>query len=294
MTHHDETVDAVDPLMSIGAFSRASSVSVKALRSYHESGLLVPDSIDPSTGYRRYRVSQLTDATVIRRLRDLDLPLREVAEIVAARDPEITRKVIADHQATMERRLEEVTAIVQELQAVVDRPERQTPVHTRTEAETHAFAVYGTVDSDDYGPFLDDAFRRLFAAVGATGAALNGASAARYPATYGDTDQAVEAYLPVVRPVGATAALAEHGVSLAIVPAATCAVITHVGDYDGISDTYRQLGAWVAHNASSADEPVREHYVVSIDPHSGALLPADQLRTEIAWPLADPEKGITR
>lgn len=194
------TVDDVDPLMSIGAFSRASFVSVKALRAYHESGLLVPDSIDPATGYRRYRVSQLTDAAVIRRLRDLDLPLREVAEIVAARDPEITREVIALHQATMERRLEEVAAIVDELQAAVERPAQQTPVHTRVEAETHALTVRGTVDERSYGPFLDDAFGRLFAAAVTTGAVLNGTSAARYPATYGPTEQQVEAYLPVAVP----------------------------------------------------------------------------------------------
>ena len=59
-------------------FSRASLVSVKALRAYHEQGLLIPDSIDPSSGYRSYRVSQLNDATIIRRLRDLDLPMDKV------------------------------------------------------------------------------------------------------------------------------------------------------------------------------------------------------------------------
>ena len=86
-----------DPLMPIGVFSTATLVSVKALRLYHEQGLLVPAAIDPTTGYRSYRVSQLVDAQVIKRLRDLDLPLRAVAEIVRARDPEVTRRLIADH-----------------------------------------------------------------------------------------------------------------------------------------------------------------------------------------------------
>jgi MerR family regulatory protein len=62
-----------DPLMSIGVFSTATLVSIKALRLYHEQGLLVPASIDPSTGYRSYRVSQLADAQVIKRLRDPDV-----------------------------------------------------------------------------------------------------------------------------------------------------------------------------------------------------------------------------
>ena len=68
MTEHDD-------LMPIGMFSRATLLSVKALRSYHELGLLVPTRIDPGTGYRSYAVSQLPDAEAIRRLRDLDVLL---------------------------------------------------------------------------------------------------------------------------------------------------------------------------------------------------------------------------
>ena len=60
MTEHDD-------LMPIGMFSRATLLSVKALRSYHELGLLVPTRIDPGTGYRSYAVSQLPDAEAIRR-----------------------------------------------------------------------------------------------------------------------------------------------------------------------------------------------------------------------------------
>jgi DNA-binding transcriptional MerR regulator len=59
-------------LLRIGSFSRAASLSVKALRAYHEAGLLVPAEVDPQTGYRSYSVAQLTDATIIRRLRELD------------------------------------------------------------------------------------------------------------------------------------------------------------------------------------------------------------------------------
>jgi DNA-binding transcriptional MerR regulator len=73
-----------DAPMPIGAFSRASSLSVVALRGYHESGLLVPAGVDPQTGYRRYHVSPLIDAAVILELRGLELPLGEVQEILRA------------------------------------------------------------------------------------------------------------------------------------------------------------------------------------------------------------------
>ncbi|GAA4859515.1 MerR family DNA-binding transcriptional regulator [Pseudonocardia benzenivorans] len=43
-----------EDLLTIGAFSRATLLSPKALRGYHESGLLVPAVVDARTGYRGY------------------------------------------------------------------------------------------------------------------------------------------------------------------------------------------------------------------------------------------------
>ena len=40
--------------LSIGDFSRATHMTVKTLRHYHQIGLLEPADVDPHTGYRRY------------------------------------------------------------------------------------------------------------------------------------------------------------------------------------------------------------------------------------------------
>ena len=95
----------------------------------------------------------------------------------------------------------------------------------------------------------------------------------------------VEAFIPIVDPVGVGDDIGTAGVTLGLIPEATCAVMTHIGGYTSIGETYRQLGAWVARNAPSADQPVREYYVVSVDPATGALLADQHLRTEIAWPI---------
>ena len=49
-----------DQRMSIGEFSRRSSLSPKALRLYEREGLLVPERED--NGYRSYDTEQLRDA----------------------------------------------------------------------------------------------------------------------------------------------------------------------------------------------------------------------------------------
>ena len=281
-----ESADEVDPLMSIGMFSRSSLVSVKALRSYHEQGLLVPDSVDGSTGYRSYRVSQLGDAVIIKRLRDLDVPLRDIAEILHARDPDVTRKVIGQHEHDMRAKLAQVTHIVSELQQTLERPSLHTPVHIRHEAEVHALSYSGIVQAADYASFLNVAYAKLFPAIQMSEAVALGGGSARYPAMVDTEDEPIQAYVPIAAPVALAATLRESGITCEVIPADTCAVATHSGGYDTISDTYRQLGAWVARNAISSERPIREHYVVSTDPATFELLPDDQLRTEICWPIS--------
>ena len=93
-----------DPLLSIGVFARRSRLSHKALRLYDRQGLLVPADVDPVSGYRRYRRSQLATARMIVLLRRLDMPLAEVAAVVAAPAAEAADRVRA-YWAGVERRI---------------------------------------------------------------------------------------------------------------------------------------------------------------------------------------------
>ena len=76
--------DASDDSLTIGVFARRSRLSPKALRLYEANGVLVPASVDDITGYRRYAERQLADARFVRMLRHLDMPLAQVAVVVAA------------------------------------------------------------------------------------------------------------------------------------------------------------------------------------------------------------------
>ncbi len=65
--------------MTIGEFAARSRLSPKALRYYDDQGLLVPDHVDPATGYRWYRAEQLGRARLVALLRYLQMPLSEIA-----------------------------------------------------------------------------------------------------------------------------------------------------------------------------------------------------------------------
>ena len=67
--------DTPERLLPIGAFSRRSRLSLKALRLHDEIGLLRPAVVDRSSGYRYYDESQVGVARLIGLLRRLEMPL---------------------------------------------------------------------------------------------------------------------------------------------------------------------------------------------------------------------------
>jgi DNA-binding transcriptional MerR regulator len=75
---------AGDADLLIGRMSRRSGLSIKTLRHYDRLGLLPPRDADPVTGYRRYGPEQVETATLIRRLRELEMPLPRVRAVLAA------------------------------------------------------------------------------------------------------------------------------------------------------------------------------------------------------------------
>jgi DNA-binding transcriptional MerR regulator len=99
--------------ISIGEFARRSRLSPKALRLYDELGVLVPSRVDEASGYRYYDVAQLSEARLVVMLRELQLPLATIKELLACdpadaasrigahwRDAEAThdaRRDLADH-----------------------------------------------------------------------------------------------------------------------------------------------------------------------------------------------------
>jgi DNA-binding transcriptional MerR regulator len=258
-------------LLLIGAFSRASCLSVRSLRAYHEAGLLVPAVVDPRTGYRSYSIAQLTDAAVIRRLRALDVPLEAIGQILEARDPDTTRKVLREHGAVLEERLAATQRAVDDLYTALDLPASHTPVHVRHEPARSALTLSETVP--DAEPFLRRAAGVLQDALRVSGAVATGGFGALFPAQIEDDEaEDIVAFVPVdAAPRLGEASLAAS-VRIGELPATDVAVVVHHGSFESMVDTYRNLGAWVAANAATADLAVREYYL-------------DEVNTEICWPV---------
>jgi DNA-binding transcriptional MerR regulator/effector-binding domain-containing protein len=272
-------------MLTIGDFSRMTHLTVKALRHYHDMGVLEPAAVDPFTGYRSYDTSQVGSAQVIRRLRDLGMPLDSIAAVLAAPDLEARNREIAAHLARMERQLEQTQASVAALRALLTGPAERPAIELRAIPAVTALAIRQVVDAADLTEWGGGAFDALAQALTAARLTAAGPYGALYPGDFFELERSeITVFLPVTSDGGGPggAGLDPAGrVRLLEIPAVEAAVAVHQGAFSEIDRAYGALGAAVAERAIGVDGPIREYYLVSsVDTDDVA-----KHRTEVCWPV---------
>ena len=267
-------------MLTIGDFSRMTHLSVKALRHYHDMGVLEPAAVDPFTGYRSYDTSQVGSAQVIRRLRDLGMPLDSIAAVLAAPDLEARNSEIAAHLTRMERQLEQTQASVAALRALLTGPVVRPAIELRTIAAVTALAVREVVDAAELNDWGSEAFDALAAALSAIGLAAAGPFGGLFHSDFFELERSeVTAFVPVA--AGAAGLEPTGSVRLLVIPAVEAAVAVHEGAFSEIDRTYAAVGEVVAERAIGVDGPIREYYLVS----SADTDDVAKHRTEVCWPV---------
>ncbi|HZM78940.1 MAG TPA: MerR family transcriptional regulator [Candidatus Limnocylindrales bacterium] len=263
--------------LSIGDFSRMTHLSVKALRHYHEVGLLAPAEVDPSSGYRWYEPGQVRLAHVIRRLRDLGMPLEQIREVLAAPGVEARNRLLAAHTERMEAELAAAQAIVAGLRSLLDGPAPAVEVTHRRVGPQLALAITERVRVEELDAWWEAAFGELDAVLSKADTMAAGPRAALYSADFFELGEGeVMALRPVAAPAGA-----DDRVRVAEIPAAELAIAVHHGGFGDIDLTYGLLGTHVGEREIGMPGPIREVYVVS------PFDTADEagLVTEVCWPV---------
>ncbi|MGV0744067.1 MerR family transcriptional regulator [Mycolicibacterium sp. XJ870] len=266
--------------LSIGDFSRMTQLSVKALRHYHEVGLLEPDRIDPTTGYRYYASEQLPTAQVVRRLRQLGMPVADVRAVLTSAPAERNR-LISGHLQRLEDQLAETRSAVESLRAILERPSDHpegSMIEHLSVAATPAAAITAIVDRDDLVPWWLGAMGELRATVAAdTTTRPTGSPAASFAFDIFANDRGTATvFIPVDRGVRSAGRVQE-----VVMPAAELAVIRHRGSHDEVDLAYGALGEYANRHEISIEGPLREYYErFSWDTDDSA-----QWVTALCWPV---------
>jgi DNA-binding transcriptional MerR regulator len=263
--------------LTVGDFSRATHLSVKTLRHYHQVGLLEPAAVNPDTGYRYYSPGQIPAAQVIRRLRDLEMPVANVKAVLAAPDAPARNALTAAHLNRLEAELTQTRTAVESLRNLLQPPDGPTAIEHRSVPATAAAAIGAVVDRADVLAWLQGALGELRANVRAQGLHATGSSGGVFASELFQQDRGqATVFIPVpgrVRPIGRVTSL--------VVPAAELAIISHHASLADADLSYAKLGAYATAHEISIEGPLREYCLRG----AGDTPDEAEWRTEIAWPI---------
>lgn len=271
-------------LLSIGAFSRRTRLSPKALRLYDRLGLLAPDRVDETTGYRWYRVDQVERARLVALLRRLDMPLARIGRVLELSGEQAAREVAA-YWAAVEERTAQQRALAAHLR---DRLSGRRPdmydVTIREVGEQTFLTERRHLLVADLPAWIGATLGRLEAAAHECGG-IAGSPIVRYYAEVSDeSDGPAEACVPVADPAAAERYAAAHRtVAVSHEPAhreARTRLAKAQVAHPQIDSAYDAVERWTAEKGLTVTGPCREVYFADWE----AAGPEDEV-CDVAFPV---------
>jgi DNA-binding transcriptional MerR regulator len=253
---------------SIGEFSIISRLSLKALRIYHERGILIPSRIDEMNGYRYYNEQSAERAAVIQRLKGFEFSLDEIQQMLeeCGEDEDVKDYLIRKDQQIREK-LERYSKMQESLEEIIRRAEEnEMKIQTGTveikdvESITAACFRY-TGRYDEMGKGIGLLFKYF-------GKFSRGKIFARYhDEEYKEADADIEVCLAIseknLKKAQAVVDKSETPDSMSVqqFEAGRAAVIVHKGSYENLGKSYEKLFQYIKDQGLESKSLIREFYV---------------------------------
>jgi len=243
-------------MFTIGEFSRASGLTVKTLRFYHEQGLLVPAFVDLQTGYRHYEPAQLETARIITALRKLEITLAEIQQLLKRQDQdeELLQRV-ERHKTLLAEKVNAYRQAIKFLDQFIAN-ERQAKSISQSTPEIQEKAIEPMLMAgirmkaryDQCG----NAFGRIARSMGRH--ICGKPFILHYDDEYKDEDADFEVCMPV------RAARAKPEISVRELSGGRCASLQHKGPYDQLGRSYARILNYMKEKNYAFVTPTREVY----------------------------------
>lgn len=266
-----------DHELTIGEFGRRAGLSHKALRLYDVSGLLTPARVAPATGARLYSANQLERARRISVMRQLNVPLATIAEVLSGTDDDGLIRLDrwwAAEQATNEARKATLEYLRNRLLQSTGPGLPPRAVLTREVPEVKVASIRAETDQQSLIGVLVSSTIEIRLHLGKAGAQLPGGSRVIYHgAVTPESAAAIEVCVPftgLVDPAGP--------IAIRVEPAHTEAYCTITKDecvYPRIMLAYDLLQDWVRRSGRPTTGPVREVYHHNFQTAAGSDLAVD-------------------
>jgi DNA-binding transcriptional MerR regulator len=267
-------------LLSIGEFSAATQLSPKALRLYDDQRILQPARVHSSSGYRYYGNEQVAVGRLIRTLRDMNLPLADVARVVQT-DRRSAEHVLTQFAGELDRRYAHDKRTLQAALLLLRESEQSDslPVEERSRPAMTVIVCPFMADRLHFYERLRSERETADAALTRMGLRPELVSYCRMIHPLSDDEAHVELLIPVDPP-----ASLPRDITLRQLTQASCAVIditarTHGGDFsapvDALFDWFDRRGCravdvpWLARMIQSKDRRTEILWAYEAHSHTG-------------------------
>ncbi|MFJ4722755.1 MerR family transcriptional regulator [Streptomyces luteogriseus] len=258
-------------LLTIGAFAARARLSAKALRLYDRLGLLTPAHVDEMTGYRYYRAGQAERARLVAMLRQLDMPLARIAEVVEAGDGAGAAELLGAYWADVEARVAGQRTLAEYLRGRLSG--RSSEMYGKFAVETVETPAQVVICekrhtlADELPAWIGAALGRLMQAAGECGGVAGVPYVAYHAEVSMESDGPAEACVPVADEAAARAWVERRGraweTTVRVEPARrlaytriTKAQVAH----PQILAAFEAVEQWMAERGLTATGPCRELY----------------------------------
>lgn len=266
-------------LLSIGRFAEASRLSLKALRLYDHSGLLQPYHVDPHTGYRYYHLKQLERARLILLLRQINMPLTTIKDVLDA--PKNTARSVLDaYWRDVEMDMQTNRKIVKYLYTILQEEEVMAyPIEVKDVPQMNVISIQRKVIIKDLENYIKHSIETLITYARARQAVITEEPMGIYHgAVNEESDGPVEICLPVDRVLTPTNEITSK--SIAPTKVAYTTITRDQSQFPHILDAYDAVFNWVKQQRHKITGSPWEIYVGN--PNSTG---PDDPFIEIAWPF---------
>jgi DNA-binding transcriptional MerR regulator len=267
----------VGPTITVGQFATITHLSVKTLRYYHEVGLLPPSHIDEHSGYRHYSLDQVANAGLIRRLRNLRMPIADIRAVLVAPTRSERDELLRAHLDRLERELRTTRVAIESLRALLGTDADHPPqIVRRTLPEQQALAIGAALAAADVMAWWSATLAELRALVHSENLhPLGPISGIFDQALFRHEPGTATLLVPLADPksIGRARPI--------VLPQADVIVTVHTGSPHDSDLAYSRLGCYIAQQSLIPGPRIREHYL------RDAFDTPDEQEwiTEIAWPI---------
>lgn len=243
-------------MYTIGDFSRITGITAKALRHYHEIGLLVPSKKDELTNYRFYSEKQIEVTVMIVELKEFGFSLDDIKAILQkmSQDKEVLR-VLAEQKEKIQEEIKSYNQKFKRLEQILK--------------ERNNFSMKNidfNIQEKEIPDLLIASIRHkgrykevggLFSKLGrACGFQIAGAPfTLHYDTEYKEEDADFEAAMPI------KSSFEKEGITVRKLIGGKAITVMHKGPYDAIGSAYKKLIDYINSKKLKISRPSREVYL---------------------------------